>query len=135
MDNYEIWDTASMAWTEIGIDGPEYKEHAEILSHKYDNWKNIDSVILRDVVGSFSLESSLFPLAFIPLIGMLLITPMPDWGYDEVYLRKRMKKWESRPCWVHYLNPLRIVGYPIAYLFIFGLRRKLRNEYYKIQNT
>ena len=51
---------------------------------------------------------------------------MPDWGFEEAYLRRRIARWYSRPYWLHFLNPLRILGYPIALLFAWKYRTMLR---------
>lgn len=60
---------------------------------------------------------------------MFLITPFPDWGYEEAYLRRRMARWNRSPRWLHFVNPLRLIGYPLAYLISFPLRRRLKKAY------
>ena len=129
MKHFAIWDAASMAWTEIGLGREDYPRIARELRANYATWDEVDRIILRDVLGSFSLESSLFPLALVPVIGFFLIAPLPDWGYEAKYLQDRMSRWYRLPSWQHFLNPLRIIGYPIAYLVSFNLRRKLRAAY------
>ncbi|MEO7862489.1 MAG: hypothetical protein ABIU05_19055 [Nitrospirales bacterium] len=130
MENFVIWNTVSMAWTEVGLSREDYPEIASELRSAYPNWREINDVILGDVLGSFALESALFPLALVPLIGMILITPFPDWGYEEAYLLKRIELWHRLPRWRHYMNPIRIIGYPLAYLFSLSLRHRLRAAYY-----
>jgi len=134
-DNFEIWDFVSLAWTEIGPDENDYEECAISLRDKYDNWKSINKIILRDVCGSFSIESFTILLAFIPLIGLLLVTPMPGWGYDQEYLKNRMEKWGKSNIFLNYLNPFRIVGYPIALLFVLGLKNKLKKAYLRASSA
>jgi len=135
MNDFLIWNTVSMAWSEIGLDDKDYPEIARELRTSYDRWEDINAVILRDVVGSFAFESSLLLLAVIPLIGMFLITPFPDWGYEEAYLRRRMERWNRSPRWMHYLNPFRLVGYPIAFLISFPLRHRLKKAYIRARMT
>lgn len=129
MEHFIIWNTVSMAWTEIGLSREDYPEIARELKSSYRSWTEVDDIILGDVVGSFALDSALLPLALVPLLGVFLVTPFPDWGYEAGYLRERMARWHRVPRWRHYLNPLRLVGYPIAYLFSLSLRRRLRAAY------
>lgn len=44
---------------------------------------------------------------------------LSDWGYDEACLRRRMLRCNRSPRWTHYLNPFRLVGYPLAFLIPF----------------
>lgn len=125
-EHFLIWDTASMAWTEIGLDATEYQDRAKRLWMHYPDWQTIDRIILRDVLGSFAFESGLLPLAIVPVLGFVLMTLLPDWGYNQDYLIGRMQRWYGRPIWVHYLNPFRVIGYPIGYWMAFSLRRKLK---------
>ncbi len=122
-----------MAWTEIGLMPDDYPKIAKELRSTYSSWSDIDDIIKGDVLGSFSLESLLLPLALIPIIGMFLIAPFPDWGYEESYLKARIAKWERIPRWRHYLNLLRLAGYPIAWLMSFGVRYKLKAAFHRLQ--
>jgi hypothetical protein len=133
MDNFLIWDTVSMAWTEVGLSRDDYPKIARELRSTHHNWEEVNRIILADVIGSFAIESALFPLALVPLIGIFLITPLPDWGYEESYLRKRMNRWHRMPRWRHYMNPIRLFGYPIAYLFSLSVRRRLKAAYHAVQ--
>jgi len=115
-----------MAWTEVGLGDDEYSEIARELRSNYRSWGEVNDIIMGDVLRSFALESLLTLLAGIPFVGLLLIAPLPDWGYEEAYLRERIARWGGIPRWKHYLNPLRLIGNPIAYLLSFPLRRKLK---------
>ncbi|PWF54684.1 hypothetical protein C7C56_005380 [Massilia glaciei] len=130
MDHFLVWDTVSMAWTEVGLSSADYPKIALELRANYSTWEEVNEIIMGDVLGSFAVKSAFFPLALIPLIGMFLITPFPDWGYEKSYLQKRMMRWQRLPRWQHYLNPVRLVGYPIAYLFSLSLRHKLKAAYF-----
>lgn len=129
MDNFLIWNTVSMAWTEIGLNDKDYPVIAAKLKQDYGNWEEIREVAFKDVCGSFAISSLSILLVFIPLIGFFLVTPMPDWGYDEKYLREKMQSWQSKPRWVHYINPFRALGYPIALLFAIRVIMKLKAAY------
>lgn len=67
-----------------------------------------------------------------PAFDTFLIVPfmlwmiMPDWGYCEEYLRNRMTRWYARPYWRHFLNPLRLFGYPLAIVLSLKYRAMLR---------
>jgi hypothetical protein len=126
MSEFLVWDTVSMAWTEIGLGNDEYPKIASKLRKTYAKWDEVDAIIKGDVLGSFALESSFMPLAIVPIIGLFFISPFPDWGFEKSYLQNRISKWHRQPRWRHYINPLRLVGYPIAYLFSFNVRRKLK---------
>ena len=133
-NNYLIWDIASLAWTEIGIEGEEYNDHAILLRESYNSWSYIDRIIVRDVCGSFATISFTYLFVLIPIIGMLFITPMPDWGYDQEYLRKRMERWERRSVLVNFLNPFRLIGYPISLYFASELRAKLKAAFFRVES-
>lgn len=125
-----VWDTVSMAWTEIGIFDNEYPKIAGQLREHFSSWDEIAAIIDRDVVPAFSVRSALLLLILAPPIGLLLITPMPDWGYEEAWLRKRIARWHAWPLWLHWCNPARIVGYPIAFLFSIALRQRLKRAWH-----
>lgn len=132
-DPFIVWNAVSMAWTEIGLGEPEIPPIAAELRATYPQWDEVRRVIYGDVLGSFALESGLLPLAAGSIIGMFLITPFPDWGYEETYLRRRMQRWYRLPRWWHFLNPIRLIGYPFAILFAFGLCRRLKRAYLSVQ--
>jgi hypothetical protein len=133
MKHFLVWDTISMAWTEIGLGPEDYPKIAEKLRSDYSNWSDIDNIIKGDVLGSFAIDSLLLPLAFIPIIGIFLIAPFPDWGYEETYLKARIAKWGRIPRWQHYLNLLRLAGYPIAWLISFSVRYRLKIAFHRLQ--
>lgn len=122
MESKEIWQTISYAWTEIGLSDDEYELHAKRIKSKYPEWSSVNKIIYRDVLGSFSL----FQLLVFPLFLWML---MPDWMWDEKYIEEKMNKWYSKPVFIHYLNPLRIIGYPFAWAFSASVRAKLKNAF------
>lgn len=124
MDKFKIWDVMSYAWTEIGLEEEDFPQYAaEIYEHCKD-WDEVSSIITKDVCGSFAFDSFL-------ICPCMLWMIMPDWGYDQNYLKVRMEKWYSKPCWVHFLNPLRIFGYPIALFLSWSVRLKLKKAFYQ----
>ena len=122
-----------MAWTEVGLSREDYPKIARELRSTYRSWDEVNDVVLGDVLGSFAIVSLLLPLAMIPLIGIFLIAPFPDWGYEESYLQKRIRRWEGSPRWTHYLNPFRLLGYPLAYLLSLPVRHRLKAAYHRAQ--
>ena len=133
MDHLIIWNAVSMAWTEIGLSDEEYDKIAADLQLSYTSWSEIDDIIKGDVLGSFALTTLLLLLAMVSLIGIFFVTPLPDWGYEEAELRRRMGNWSKIPRWKHYLNPLRIMGYPLAWLLSSSVRKKLKNAFLRRQ--
>jgi hypothetical protein len=71
----------------------------------------------------------MFALEVFLIFPCMLWMIMPDWGYNEDYLRERIRKWHSKPRWMHFLNPLRLLGYPLAILSSSGIRRRLQAAY------
>ena len=124
MDNFVIWDVISYAWTEIGLQKNEYPDYAEKIREHHKDWKTVNKIIIRDVCASFAFDTFL-------ILPCMLWMIMPDWGYDEEYIRNRMNKWYSRPYLLHFLNPMRVLGYPIALLFSLSVRTKLKNAFIK----
>lgn len=119
MERYPVWETLSYAWSEIGIEEDECWSMVRKSGIGLADLPEVDRVIFRDVCASFAVESFLvFPL----MLWMIL----PDWGFREDYLRRRVSRWYARPYWTHYLNPLRCVGYPVALLFAWRYRSMLR---------
>ena len=122
-DRYLVWDAVSYAWTEIGLEDPEYRDHAKRIADRFNSWDDVEAVV-KDVCGSFSIDSFL-------IFPCMLWMIMPDWGYSEAYLKERMSKWYSKPFKIHFLNPVRVLGYPVARLLSSKVRKKLKNEYLK----
>jgi hypothetical protein len=118
MDKYYVWEIISYAWTEIGIEDDECMDLVVKGGIGPEHLRAVDRIFFKDVCASFAFDTFLvFPL----MLWML----MPDWGYDEAYLRKRMERWYGRPYWVHFLNPLRWFGYPLAVLMALKYRSML----------
>lgn len=101
LDTYQVWDVISCAWTEIGLDDDEFKTIAQKASLKPEHLPQIDRIFFKDICASFAVDSLLI---FQLMIWMLI----PDWGYSERYLRKRVLDWYSRPYWKNFLNPIKI---------------------------
>lgn len=118
IDRARLWEFMSYAWTEIGIEEDECLTLAREAGISPATLDEADRIVFRDICASFAVESFL-------VIPLMLWMILPDWGYDEAYLRRRMAAWYARPYWRHFLHPLRLPGYPVALLFALGYRRKL----------
>ena len=123
MEPFSVWEIVSYAWTEIGIEDDECLVFVREGQIGIEDLPEVDRLFFKDVCASFAVDSFLiFPL----MLWML----MPDWGFDEEYLQRRMKRWYERPYWTHFINPLRILGYPVALLFAWQYRSMLRRSAY-----
>ncbi len=122
MDHYKIWEVISYAWTEIGLEDEDYPKYAAELKSEYGDWEVISRIIYKDVCGSFALDSFL-------IFPCMLWMIMPDWCYDEKYLQERAHNWYQKPYWLHFINPLRILGYPVALALSSSVKNKLKNAY------
>jgi hypothetical protein len=118
MERGTVWEIISYAWTEIGIGDEECARIAEAGGLGFDDLRTVRRMYFRDVCASFA------PLVFLIFPGMLWML-MPDWGYPIPWLRERMGRWYARPYWSHWLNPLRILGYPLALLSALSYLRML----------
>jgi hypothetical protein len=115
-----VWTTVSMAWTEIGLEEADYPPIARELLAQGADWPAVRRIALREVCGAFALDSFL-------IFPCMLWMIMPDWGYNEDYLRRRMQRWQRRPLWQQLLrNPLRLLGYPVALLMSRRIRARLK---------
>jgi len=128
MKHFIIWDAISYAWTEIGLEDSDYPRYAKKFKQEYENWDEIKKVALLDVCGSFSVMTFL-------ICPCMLWMIMPDWGYEEDFIKKKMEKWYSKPIWYHFLNPIRLIGYPIAIVVSGTIYRKLKRAFAKEINN
>jgi hypothetical protein len=124
-DNFEIWDAVSMAWTEIGLEDTEYPKIAKKIKETHSNWEEVDLIIKKDVCGSFAFDTFL-------IFPCMLWMIMPDWGYDSDYLKERMAKWYSKPYYKHFLNPMRVLGYPMSLLMSASVRSELKRAFHNL---
>ena len=124
-DNFDIWIVVSYSWAEIGLEEQDFAKYAEKTIANHQTWEDVNAIIIKDVCASFAFESFL-------LFPCMLWFLMPDWEYDNDYLKNRMKSWYAKPYWTHFINPLRVLGFPLALLFSNGVRKKLKREYQKI---
>jgi len=122
MDHFIIWHVISYAWTEIGLEDTDYTAYAKKLRLHYNNWKDINKVIIMDVCASFAIISFL-------IIPSMLWMVIPDWEWDEENLERKMTKWYSRPYIVHFLNPFRILGYRVSLILSASVRHKLKGAF------
>lgn len=116
MDKFYVWEIFSHAWSEIGIEDDECKALLIKGCINAQDIPEIERIYYRDICASFAVDSFL-------IFPMMLWMLMPDWGFNEKYLRARMIQWYARPYWVNFINPLRFLGYPIAIGFSFKYKR------------
>lgn len=98
-----IWDIVAMAWTEIGLENEDYPEITAKLKESAAAWNEINQIAVQDVCASFAWDTFL-------IFPCMLWVIMPDWGYDEEYLRNRMIQWGAKPKWFHFLNSFRLLA-------------------------
>lgn len=113
-----IWDYVTLSWSEIGIDTDEFPSYFGKIEKHYANWHEIQPII-RDTSLCFAPQMPLMFL-FFPII--------PDWGYNKDYLLEKIQKWHTTPKSRIWLNPLRLIGYPLANLMAMGYIRRLKNS-------
>ncbi len=119
MNPYYVWKIMSYAWTEIGIEDDECRSLVDKGEIRREHLKEVDWIIFTDVCASFAVTAFL-------VVPLMLWPILPDWGYSEESLRRRIRWWSAWPWYVHLLNPVRWFGYPIAVLFALKYRSKLR---------
>ncbi|MFW2178141.1 MULTISPECIES: hypothetical protein [unclassified Moraxella] len=124
-DNIEkqwlIWDYVSLSWSEIGIGKDEFSSYLQKIEQYYPSWQDIKPII-NDVLLCFAPQIPLM-FAFFPMI--------PDWGYNKDYLTEKIQQWETRSKIMIWLNPLRLIGYPLAYLMALSYIYRLKKHYQK----
>jgi hypothetical protein len=125
MESFRVWEIVSYAWTEIGIDEDECRSLVRKGEIRVADLPEVERMFFQDVCGSFAVLSFL-------IVPLMLWPLMPDWGFSDESLQERMDRWYARPYWTHFMNPLRVLGYPVALLFgwryLSMLRRAVRAE-------
>ncbi len=137
-----VWDAVSMAWTEIGMDEKDYLDTADKFHKEFNSWQEIQKITF-DVIGAFSfgygcinlliilgfIYKSTFALLLLSFIPYFFMMSLPDWGYSEEYLTEKMNNWYQQHYIIKFLNPIRVLGYPLILLFTFGHLRRLKKYY------
>ncbi|WP_411885731.1 hypothetical protein [Polaromonas sp. YR568] len=118
MNRQSIWLAMSYAWTEIGLDTSEYPGLAAVIDAAEHELDAFDGEALGVVCGAFALNT----LLNLATLGM----SMPDWGYDDEYVIKKVQKWRNRPLILSLLNPLWLAGHPLITILVLGVWWKLR---------
>lgn len=116
---FQVWDTVSRAWTEMGLEPADYPGIAQKLQEAGATWPQVRAIALRDVCGAFAVDAFL-------IFPCMLWMIMPDGGYNDDFLRHRMQQWKQQPLWLHFLNPLRLLGYPVALLCSISIVLRLQ---------
>ena len=113
----------SFAWTEVGLQDEEYPQYIELIKQEYPEWEQVRKVIDNDICGSFSSDSFLI----FPCMQWMM---MPDFAYTPEHIEQRMTHWYNTSKFLHYLNPLRWVGYPFALYAVFQMKKSLKQAYF-----
>ena len=117
----------SYAWTEIGIEDSECEALVKKGNITPADLKQVDKIIFLDVYPAFSVLSFLvFPCCLWIL--------MPDWHWDDEAIDKRMSRWYQLPYWLHLLNPIRWLGYPVTLVLASKYRRMLHRAVYQVHS-
>lgn len=128
--DFILWKILSFAWTELGIDESEYQRLTSRLLENEMTWAEIKTVLYRDILGYFALPSLCMLFVWIPVLGFIFtLGILPDWAFDDTWLLTQISKWKVVPYWIHYLNPLRWIGYGIAFLMSWHLIRRLKQQF------
>ena len=117
-----VWQVISYSWVDTELDEEDYKLFAKELVLLFEHWDEINKIAISDVCASFAVEAF---LVFPCMLWMI----MPDWFYDDDYLKRRIQKWHSKPKWMYFLNPIRMFGFPVALWMSRTIRRKLKHAY------
>lgn len=112
MNKEQVWLAMSYSWSEIGLNSREYGVFAEKIAAKPDEIGEIRKVVFWEVCGAFAV----FTIFALLTMGMVL----PDWGFKDEYTLEKVSRWMRRPLLLSLLNPLWLVGYPLACLFAIG---------------
>ena len=116
-----------MAWTEVGLERAEYPKIAQQLVEENLNWSEISDVYWSEVLHGFALLSCSVLLVFIPVVGWIAVAGMlPDWGYSEDLIRRKMQRFKAEKTWMNWLNPLHVIGYIFAILFSYNSYLRLK---------
>jgi len=101
----------SYAWTEIGIRGNQYDAEAiKISATSKDIWL-VRIIVFLQVIPAFAFNSF---LALATAGGA-----MPDWGYEEDYVIRKMRRWSNGLFIFSFINPFWWLGLPLSFLFSF----------------
>ncbi|MDR3221510.1 MAG: hypothetical protein LBU46_05820 [Candidatus Accumulibacter sp.] len=117
MNREKVWEAMSYAWTEIDLDGDEFRCFAREIDAQPHEMALFNRAVFWDTCGAFAVETVFEILS--------LRTTAPDWYFPEAV--QKVAHWLRRPLLLSLLNPLWLVGYPLSCLgavsYWFKLRR------------
>lgn len=116
MKREKIWEATSYAWTEIGLEPSDFVDFARDAGLTPQDRKALAHAVFWETCGAFAIET-VFALL---LMGITL----PDWQFPEPV--QKVQRWLCSPLALSLLNPLWLLGYPLACVFALGYWRKLR---------
>ncbi|MBZ4039310.1 hypothetical protein [Novilysobacter selenitireducens] len=116
MNREKIWEAMSYAWTEIGLSGAEFEKFAREIQVKPEGMSEFNRAVFWDTCGTFAIEST---FAFLSL-GVSL----PDWHWPDAV--ERVARWRRRSVLQSLLNPIWLIGYPLACIMALNYWLQLR---------
>ncbi len=126
MNREYVWMAMSYAWTEIGIVGSEYEDYAHKIAAHESEMGEFKRAVFFEIIPAFAVDT-IFAFTFIGI-------NLPDWSFDSDYLNNKVNKWLKRPLVLSLLNPIWLIGYPLAIIISFAQYVKLRKAVIKWQN-
>lgn len=112
MDTSQVWAFFSYAWTQTCADEDACRSFVRQTHIGMADLRVVERLLFKDICASFAVDS--------------LWLLFPDWGYDAADLQQQISRWHARPYGWHLLNPLRLLGYPIALHLAWPYRAMLR---------
>ena len=108
MNKEQIWIFISYWWTEIGLSEEEIDDLFGRMNINPNNLSEVRKAIFWEYCGAFAM----YTLWSFLTIGIIL----PDWGFEEKYVRSKVFNWLRRPVIFSLFNPLWLLGYLLACL-------------------
>lgn len=118
MDREQIWLAVSFAWSEIGLERSDYARFATRIGATPADATVLRRVVFWEVAGAFAVDTVLAAVS----MGVTL----PDWGYEDEYVLRKVRRWRARPLVWSLCNPVWLLGYPVACLVAVGAWRELK---------
>lgn len=125
MQREQVWLAASFSWSESGLEDSEYRNYAKSIGALPGESRAVAFVVFWEVCGAFAVFT----------VGALLSmgAALPDWGFKDEYVLHKVSAWRNRSLVLSLINPLWVVGYPLACVMAFGgwlkLNRNMRKQW------
>lgn len=100
------WEVFAQVWVDTSYDEQDLAQFAGILRQTGLSPRELRRIAYFEVCGAFAT----FSVAVLLSAGMAL----PDWLYPEAQARREVADWLARPLAMSLLNPVWLLGYPLA---------------------